>query len=119
MACNGRKDREMIVDVYAERKKRQVMQDTWGHLAPKKGKSYKGYMIWAYGGWGETVLLEANFKRLSDSPWLFAAMQKYIGEHLDGEGLYRWEGQFSKLDSDTYCFGGKIKRLDFKDIFPR
>lgn len=106
-----------IVDAYAERKKQQVMQETWGHLAPKKGKTYKGYMIWAYGGWGEIVLLAAAFKNLNDSPWLFEAMQEYIGEHLDGEGIYKWEGHFSKLKKECYCFGGEIKKLDFEDIF--
>lgn len=108
----------MIIDVGAERKRQSVMQDTWGHLAPKKGRSYKGYMIWAYGGWGEIVLLDAAFTNLNDSPWLFEAMQDYIGEHLDGEGIYKWEGQFEKLDEGCYCFGGIIKRLDFEDIFP-
>lgn len=107
-----------IVDVCGERKKQQALQDTFGHLAPKKERSYKGYMIWAYGWYGDIVLLGSGFKNLSNSPWLFAAMQEYIGENLDGEGIYKWEGHFEKLDEECYCFGGKIKRLDFKDIFP-
>lgn len=107
----------MITDVYAERKKQQVMQETWGHLAPKKGRSYKGYMIWAYGGWGDIVLLDAGFRNLSNSPWLFEAMQEYIGENINAEGVYKWEGCFEQLDDKCYCFGGEIKRLDFKDMF--
>ena len=107
----------MITDTYAERKHQEGMQDTWGHLAPKKGRSYKGYMIWAYSGYGDITLLDAAFKKLSDSPWLYEAMQEYIGENLDGEGVYKWLGQFSKVDDDCYCFGGKIERLDFKDLF--
>ena len=106
-----------VVDVFAERKKREIMQDTWGHLAPKKGNSYKGYMIWAYGGWGDIILLDAAFEKLSDSPWLFNSMQEYIGEHFDSEGLYKWEGYFKKLDKECYRFVGKIKKLDFKDVF--
>jgi hypothetical protein len=78
----------MITDAYAERKRQDVIQDTWGHLAPKKGRSYKGYMIWAYGGYGDIVLLDAGFKGLSDSPWLFGEMQEYIGENLNGKGIY-------------------------------
>ncbi len=107
----------MIIDAYAERKEQQRIQDTWGHLAPKQGRSYKGYMIWAYGGWGDIILLEAAFKNLDDSPWLFDAMQEYIGENLSSEGIYKWEGCFEKVDEGCYCFGGKIKRLDFKSIF--
>ncbi|HDZ13421.1 hypothetical protein LCGC14_0621980 [marine sediment metagenome] len=107
----------MIVDVYAERKKKQVMRETFGHLAPKEGRTYKGYMIWAYGRWGDIILLEAAFENLNDSPWLFEAMQEHVGEHLNGEGIYKWEGHFSKIEEGSYCFGGKIKRLDFKDIF--
>lgn len=102
-----------IVDIYGERKKREIMQDTWGHLAPQTGQSYKGYMIWAYGGWGDIVLLDAAFENLNNSPWLFEAMQEYIGEFLDSEGVYRWEGQYE----DCNCFNGEVKRLDFKDIF--
>ena len=94
------------------------MQNTWGHLAPRKGHSYKGYMIWAYSRYGEIVLLDADFRNLNDSPWLFEAMQEYIGENLDGEGIYKWEGCFTKLDDELFCFGGKIKRLDFKEIYP-
>lgn len=108
----------MITDVYAERKRQSVMQDTWGHLGPKKGRSYNGYIIWAYGRYGDIVLLDATFENLNDSPWLYEAMEEYIGENLDGEGIYKWEGRFKKLNEGCYCFGGEIKRLDFKDIYP-
>lgn len=108
----------MIVDVYAERKRQQVMQDTWGHLAPQRGKSYKGIMVYAHGGYGDIVLLDATFENLSSSPWLFEAMQEYIGENCKDEGVYKWEGCFEKLDDGCYCFDGEIKRLDFEDIFP-
>lgn len=107
----------MITDAYAIRKQQEVMQDTWGHLAPKKGRSYKGWMIWAYGGYGDIILLDADFKKLSDSPWLYEQMQEYISENLNGEGIYKWEGQVSKIDEGCYCFGGEIKRIDIKDIF--
>ncbi len=109
----------MIVDAYGERKKQVVMQDTFGHLAPKEGRSYKGTMIYVRGEYGDIVLLSADFKNLKDSPWLFEAMQEYIGEHCQEEGLYKWVGQFSKISDSCYCFGGKIKRLDLKDIFLR
>ncbi len=94
------------------------MQGTWGHLAPKKGRTYKGTMIYAHGGYGDIVLLDAKFEKVSDSPWLFEAMQEYLGEHCEAEGVYKWEGQFTVRDEGSYCFGGEIKRLDFKDIFP-
>ncbi len=106
-----------IVDAYAERKKQDVMQDTFGHLAPKKGQSYKGTMIYAHGEYGDIVLLASDFKKLDSSPWLFDAMQEYLGEHCEEEGVYKWKGQFTKIHDGTYCFGGKIERLDFKDIF--
>ena len=108
----------MIIDAYAERKEQQVLQDTWGHLAPKKGKSYKGTMIYAHGVYGDIVLLYATFEKLNSSPWLFEAMQEYLGGHCEDEGIYKWEGCFEKLDEGCYCFGGEIKKLDFEDIFP-
>lgn len=106
----------MITDVYADRKKQKIMQDTFGHLAPKKGRSYKGFMIYAHGEYGEIVLLDAKFKGLSDSPWLFDAMQDYIGGHCKDCGVYKWEGRCTKIDESSICFGGEIKRIEFEEL---
>ena len=92
------------------------MQETWGHLAPKKDRTYKGYMIYAHGVYGDIVLLDANFKNLSDSPWLFEAMRNYLGGHCKDEGLYKWEGRCTMIDKDNFCFGGEIKRLEFATL---
>ena len=105
-----------IVDAYGERKKQQVMQSTFGHLAPKEGKTYKGTMIYVHGEFGDIVLLAADFKKLNDSPWLYGAMADYLSEHCEAEGIYKWTGQMTK-ENDHYFFGGKIERMDFKNIF--
>ena len=107
----------MIIDAYAKRKEEQVMQDTWGHLAPKINKTYKGTMIYAHSVYGDIVLLYSNFKNLDDSPWLFEAMQDYLSEHCENEGVYQWEGRLTVHDCAGYCFGGEIERIDFINIF--
>ncbi len=99
-----------MFDAYENRKRRDVMQDTWGHLAPKKGRVYKGYMIFAHSSYGDIVLLDANFENLTDSPWLFEAMQDFIGENSKDSGVYKWEGYYRKLNNGSCCFDGEIKR---------
>ena len=101
----------MIVDVCAGSKRKQVMKETWGHLAPKKGQSYKGYIIYAYGGYGDIVLLDAEFENLSDSPWLYEAMQDFISRNSKGKGLYIWKGCYS-----NNCFTGKLERMKFEKL---
>ena len=101
-----------IIDAYAERKKQEVMQDTWGHLAPEPGRSYKGRMLYAHGAYGDMVLLDAEFEDLNDSPWLWKAMQDFIGED-ETCGLYIWKGHFKLFHNGKYRFKGKMERLSF------
>ncbi len=97
-----------VVDILSERKRKEAMKDTWGHLAPKKGQSYKGFMVWAHSAYGDIVLIDANFENLDDSPWLFENMQDFIAENGERGGLYKWEGCYKNSS-----FEGKIKKLSY------
>lgn len=97
---------ENLVDAYAERKYQEVQEDTFGHLKPKKNQKYNGWMLWAYSVYGDIVLIDAAFNGLGDSPWLFQAMQDFIGENIPETGVFRWKGVF-----ENYCFVGNIKLL--------
>ena len=46
-----------------------VMQNTWGHLAPKPGRAYIGHVVFAYGAYGDIVPIRCEFDGLDDSPW--------------------------------------------------
>lgn len=106
----------MLIDIYLGRKVRQVMRDTWGQLAPQRGKLYKGIMIYTHSIYGDIVLLYTAFEGLDFSPWLFESMQEYIAEHCKDEGLYKWEGCLKVFDADVYCFDGELKRLEFEVV---
>lgn len=86
-----------VIDVYAERKQKEVMQDTWGHLAPKPQRKYIGFFSFAVGCFGglSPVITSCLFKNLDDSPWFFSALQEFVST-LDMEAglVYRFDGSF-------------------------
>lgn len=92
----------------------QVLKETWGHLAPRKNKAYKGHITFALGCFGSddlnpTVLsCELN---IDSSPWFFDAMIEFL-QSLGGEagGVYRWDGTFK-----NYEFKGTVRRLKIGD----
>lgn len=49
-----------IKDAYGERKKKEVMENTFGHLAPEKDRAY-----------GDIVCIQNHFRDLPDSPWFY------------------------------------------------
>ncbi len=86
-----------IVDAYAERKKKEIMQETWGHLAPQHGRKYTGFFTYAvgcYGGLGAEIT-SCKFKGLDDSPWFYDTLQEFAST-LDMETgyVYRFDGNF-------------------------
>jgi len=89
--------------------KARVMEETWGHLAPKKNRIYKGTIIFAYGEYGDMVPLHAEFAGLDDSPWFFDALSDFISDFcLQQEkwGVFRFTGTFR-----NYKFKGQIEQV--------
>jgi hypothetical protein len=89
----------------------RVMAETWGHLAPKKNKTYRGTMVIAVGCYGDDPLnptvLRTDWGDLDSSPWWFGAMQDYIGDlDLEEGRVYRWEGTFR-----NYKFKGEYAEI--------
>ena len=86
-----------------------IMQDTWGHLAPKKNKSYKGTIVWAQGCYGNSLTaLSVEFKDLDDSPWLYEAIHEFMfNQDAEVGNVYRFTGAFR-----NYKFIGKVQRID-------
>lgn len=89
----------------------RVMADTWGHLAPKRNKTYTGHVIFAVGCFGSDHLnptaLECEFKDLDSSPWFFDALCDFMGDiETETGGVYRFDGTFR-----NYQFKGTVQRL--------
>jgi len=105
---------QCIADAFAPweiRYKAQIMAQTWGHLAPKKGKTYSGYVVFALGCFGSDPLnptpLECELNGLDSSPWFFDALIEFL-QSIKAEtgGVYRWDGTFR-----NYEFVGVVQRL--------
>lgn len=90
--------------------KAEVMEATWGHLAPRRNKKYQGHITFALGCYGSDYLNPTVLKCTIDvdsSPWFFDAMEDFL-RSLGGDegGVYRWDGTFK-----NYEFNGTIRRL--------
>lgn len=87
----------------------EVREDTWGHLAPKPRRKYKGTILIAeseFGGQGRCII-RADFPGLESSPWSYDSMQDYVYglDGLEDGNLYLWSGTFE-------FFKGKGKHFD-------
>ena len=53
-----------------------VQEDTWGHLAPVKGKTYRGHMIQV--GNGQVKLRRSSDKKGKDQFWVHTTYLKVV-----------------------------------------
>ena len=87
-----------------------VRRNTWGHLAPVKNKSYRGFILFANSAYDGAVLLDSDFAGLEDSPWLYDAMIEFMHDYFTGcivreefGRIYRFDGVFR-----NYEFKGRV-----------
>lgn len=90
--------------------KAKVQAATWGHLAPVKGKTYEGRIVYAIGCFGDDPLnpiaLVCDFDGLDSSPWFFDAMAEFIGSGKNKVGcVYEFTGTFRNYRSGTIASG--------------
>jgi len=105
---------QTMADVFAPVEARNyeiVCQNTWGHLAPRRNKTYRGSLVFAVGAFGNDplnpTLLTMDFGDLDSSPWLFDAMEEFARAQKGEPGaVYRFDGTFR-----NYQFKGVVRRL--------
>lgn len=104
-----------LADAFAPveaRYRAEVYEETWGHLAPRRNKTYRGYAIFTFGCFGSEYLnptvLECELG-IDSSPWFHSALIEFLetfgGEEATGR-VYRWDGTFR-----NYEFKGLVRRL--------
>lgn len=105
---------QTIADAFAPveaRYKSLVMQHTWGHLAPRKNKTYRGYVVFALGCYDSGELnptpLTCEFAGLGDSPWFYDSLMDFL-QSLGGKAgdVFRFDGTFR-----NYEFQGTVAKL--------
>jgi hypothetical protein len=110
-----------VVDVFGERKYNEVMDDTWGHLKPEKGRKYYGYILMYYSFNGYFGVLDWEYEGLDGSPWQYDHFNAWIEVFIDyrndiknrgGQdllpGVYRYEGWYK----DGYFEVKEWKRVE-------
>lgn len=74
----------------------------WGQQQLRKNRIYKGYIVFAWSAFGgDLVVLDADFKGLPDSPWLFDAIHEFAFQDMSDlkEGaVYRFDGTFRNYE---------------------
>ena len=115
--------------------KRGMLHATFGHLAPKAGAIYTGYIVFAHGCHGDIVIIDYNFidsnkDRLGCSPWLFDDINEYIGNAIGTAmcnrkstgRVYRFNGTYARTpdiqedgSARTYegvgTFKGRVRQI--------
>lgn len=88
--------------------KERVMQATWGHLAPKRNKTYQGRIVWAVGCYGKDhTPLVCEFDDLDDSPWFYDAMTEFLwAQECESGCVYEFIGTFRNFN-----FKGKVRTI--------
>lgn len=81
----------------------QVMQETWGHLAPKKNKRYKGRIVYAVGCFGSDHLNPyptfCEFDDLDSSPWFYHSLIEFLENQENEPGcIYEFVGTFRNYE---------------------
>jgi hypothetical protein len=82
--------------------KQAVYKATWGHLAPKRNRTYQGYIVFTISAFGDMVVVDADFAGLPDSPWLFDAVNEFAfeDEKLVHGAVYKFVGTFRNYRFD-------------------
>lgn len=95
--------------------KSAVMHSTWGHLVPEvRNRKEPGYMVFSCAGYGGTfVLIDAKFKNVGDSPWLYDAMYDYVCRHANKRNqrgkVLRFDGTVEFLKNGRFRLSGKSR----------
>lgn len=89
---------------------------TFGHLAPKPKKYYKGYIVFTLTAFGDTCIIDFDFKDLEASPWFNIDVLDYITNYTDKVkkdfAVIKWHGNYKKYKNGKANFKGIFKEVD-------
>ena len=93
---------------------------TFGHLAPDAHSTYQGFIIFAYTTFGDTVIVEFDFKGLEASPWFNSDILEFITDYTDhlpqekSYGLFRFDGKYHSYPGEEFNFEGNLIEISCK-----
>ena len=108
-----------------------VMYNTWGHLAPKIGTSYNGFILFGTSGFGciNPLLLDAEFyepngEQMGASPWSYDHIEDYLVKRFElgcwnkkkpifkPGCVYKFNGTYTIYKNGSHSFNGKIRKIN-------
>ena len=106
----------MIVDAFAQRKKAEVMQQTWGHLRPEPQREYYGIIIATHTEYGNLEIIKSDFSGLECSPWQFDHFYDFTCDKMEKfkrGTIAKFEGTYRVFKNGNCRFyGGKFKEIE-------
>lgn len=100
----------MLYDVFGKSKKEEALKETWGHLAPKYYKQYKGFIIYCINCFGCIDIIDFDFKDLCSSLWLYDHLYNFVNNNIpygqQGPKIYKFEGTYKCFKNNRYEFKG-------------
>lgn len=109
----------MFYDVYADRKRIEVMRETWGHLAPVPRRVYAGFVIFSVSPNGDHNLLDFDFGGLDGNPWTFEHVSDWWSNETNRPVftpsnelvLWRWSSTYMVQKNEVPRFKGRHIRM--------
>ncbi len=87
-----------FVDAYGQRKQQEAYNDAWGHLRPKEDTQYRGFIVFTYTAYSETVMIDWDFGELLASPWQCQDFIDFLCEFELEVGVYRFVGTYQNRE---------------------
>lgn len=92
----------------------RVLIETWGHLAPEKGRVYTGWVVFTHGTFGDITVIDFSLEDLQSSPWFHSDLHDFIGTQIDKKGIsagqvWRWDGTFKVQKNGRSRWTGKTR----------
>lgn len=92
----------------------RVNINTWGHLAPKQGRIYTGWVVFTAGCFDDITIIDFKLEDLSSSPWFFEDINNFvcdqvIKKNIEAGQVWRWDGTFRVLKNGKSRWSGKTR----------
>jgi hypothetical protein len=108
-----------IIDVYGEKRRSKVMNDTWGHLRSTPNVKHFGTIIFAAGTFGERIIISLDFGEEAGSrPWFYDQIHEWLWQQETKQGhIYRFKGYFFEDNQSNYTFEGNVKTISTEEDY--
>lgn len=96
---------QLAFDTWEAEMCRRVYAETFGHMAPRRDRTYKCDVTFCLTCYGDYIVIDTN--GLPSSPWMYEAVHDFAADNAGEEGeIYKFVGTFR-----NYVFNGSITKV--------